>query len=66
MSRETGQKVSDFLRENRDLIGRTKFYSEVRAGKIKLRKLGRSSIITAEDREAWLRSLPMIGGEART
>jgi hypothetical protein len=39
-------------------IGRTKLYSEVRAGRIKLRKIGTKSVVIRSDGENWLRSLP--------
>ena len=39
-------------------IGRTKFYEEVNEGRLKLRKIGRKSVITITDAQAWLDSLP--------
>lgn len=39
-------------------IGRNKFYQEVNAGRLKMRKVGRKSVITMPDAEAWLQSLP--------
>lgn len=38
--------------------GRTKFYEEVNAGRIKTKRLGRRVLILAEDLKAWLESLP--------
>lgn len=38
--------------------GRTKFYEEVAAGRIKTKRLGRRVLIRAEDLKAWLDSLP--------
>jgi excisionase family DNA binding protein len=38
--------------------GRTKFYEEVNAGRIKTRRLGRRVLILADDLKAWLESLP--------
>ena len=43
-------------------IGRSKFYQEVNEGRIKLRKIGRKSIVTTTDAEIWLASLPEAGG----
>jgi predicted DNA-binding transcriptional regulator AlpA len=40
-------------------IGRSSFYREVKEGRIKLRKLGRKSVITMAEAEAWLNSLPV-------
>lgn len=39
-------------------IGRSKFYQEVQEGRLRLRKIGRKSVVTAADAEAWLNSLP--------
>lgn len=52
--------VSDVLR----LIGisRTKFYALVGTGEIKVRKVGNRTIILARDLDAWLESLPTMGG----
>jgi hypothetical protein len=37
-------------------LGRTKFYSEVRAGRIKVRKIGSKTVVLDEDAEDWRRS----------
>lgn len=39
-------------------IGRSKFYDEVKSGRIQLRKIGRKSVITMPDALNWLESLP--------
>ena len=39
-------------------LGRTKFYAEVNAGRITLRKIGTKSVVTMPDALAWLRGLP--------
>ncbi len=44
-------------------IGRSKFYQEVAEGRIRLRKVGRKSVVTVPDALAWLESLPE-GGRA--
>lgn len=44
-------------------IGRAKFYREVGAGRIKLRKIGRKSIVTMSDAQAWLSALPVVGSK---
>ena len=41
-------------------IGRTKAYEEIYAGRLKARKAGRRTIITADDAEDWLRRLPVF------
>lgn len=43
-------------------IGRSKFYSEVHEGRLKIRKIGRKSVVTMADAETWLASLPESGG----
>ncbi len=39
-------------------IGRTKAYQEIDAGRLKVRKLGRKTLILRTDAEAWLNNLP--------
>ena len=41
-------------------IGRTKAYEEINAGRLKARKAGRRTIITADDAEDWLSRLPPL------
>ena len=43
-------------------IGRTSAYTEIRAGRLKVRKVGRRTIITADDAEEWLSRLPELHG----
>lgn len=42
-------------------IGRTKFYDEIASGRLKIRKIGRKSIVTMTDAVEWLNSLPVEG-----
>jgi hypothetical protein len=42
-------------------IARSKFYQEVNAGRIRMRKIGRKSVITFPDALEWLTSLPEFG-----
>lgn len=39
-------------------IGRTKFYAEVQAGNIKIRKIGRKTVVTGPDALAYRDGLP--------
>jgi excisionase family DNA binding protein len=39
-------------------IGRTKFYEEIQAGRLKARKVGRRTIVLPPDLEAYAESLP--------
>jgi excisionase family DNA binding protein len=41
-------------------IGRSKIYEEAAAGRIKLRKVGKKTLITVEDAEKWLANLPAV------
>ena len=50
--------ISEFLQ--RYGIGRTRFYEEVAEGRLRLRKLGKKSLVTVDDAEAWLNSLPTL------
>jgi excisionase family DNA binding protein len=42
-------------------IGRTTSYAEIAAGRLRCRKVGKRSLITEDDAEAWLESLQCIG-----
>jgi hypothetical protein len=41
-------------------IGQTKFYEEVKEGRLKVRKVGRKSIVLRDDAEDWLQQLPTL------
>ena len=41
-------------------LGRSKFYQEVAAGRIRLRKCGRRTLVAADDMEAWAAGLPVV------
>jgi hypothetical protein len=61
MTQTTGlMTVNEFL--NTYSIGRTSFYGEVNAGRLKLRKLGTASRIARADAEVWAAGLPVVGG----
>ena len=55
-------KVADFC----DLysIGKTSFYREVNAGRLKIRKFGTATRIVRIDAETWAEAHPTIEGEA--
>ena len=48
--------VDEFMHFAR--IGRTKLYSEINEGRLKVRKLGRKTLILRADAENWLNNLP--------
>jgi len=39
-------------------IGRNKFYDEVNSKRLKMRKIGRKSVVTMHDAMEWLNALP--------
>jgi hypothetical protein len=41
-------------------LGRTSTYAEIKAGRLKARKAGRRTVITADDAEHWLSCLPAM------
>jgi hypothetical protein len=45
-------------------MGRTKVYAEIRAGKLKAKRRGSRTIITAEAARAYLDSLPDVPASA--
>lgn len=48
----------DFCQSER--IGLSKFWAEVRAGRLRVRKAGRVSLVFEEDRQRWRQSLPVL------
>lgn len=48
--------VDEFLAWAR--IGRTKFYQEIKEGRLRVRKLGRKTLVLKVDATDWLSSLP--------
>ncbi len=45
-------------------IGPTKAYEEVKAGRLIITKLGKKTLVTAENAQKWLASLPTTTGKA--
>ena len=41
-------------------VGRTTAYAEMKAGRLRRRKVGKRSIIAEEDAEAWFHALPIV------
>lgn len=41
-------------------VGKTKAYAEIKAGRLKARKIGSKTVILARDAKAWLDSLPAM------
>ena len=40
--------------------GRTTAYQEIKEGRLRARKIGKRTVITADDAEDWLRHLPSV------
>jgi hypothetical protein len=55
--------LSEFARQND--IGLTTVRGEIRAGRLAARKIGRRTIITAEDAKAWQERLPKVQPRVR-
>jgi excisionase family DNA binding protein len=53
--------INEFSERNG--IGRTTVYAEIKDKRLKVRKVGRRTIITAEAEDDWLRALPEGGEE---
>jgi excisionase family DNA binding protein len=45
-------------------IGRSTFYEELKAGRLRARKAGGRTLVLAEDASAWAKSLPEAGASA--
>ena len=41
-------------------MGRTRLYEEVRAGRLTIRKNGKRSVVTADEAQRYLNSLPLL------
>lgn len=41
-------------------VGRSFLYEQIKSGRLKARKLGRRTLILAEDMQSWLAALPKI------
>jgi hypothetical protein len=57
-ARQRAMSVAQFC-ENY-ATGRTTAYQEINSGRLRARKCGKRTIITEDDAEDWLRSLPVI------
>jgi Helix-turn-helix domain len=57
-ARQRAMSLQDFCETYS--IGRTKAYEEINAGRLRARKAGRRTIITADDAEDWLSRLPAL------
>jgi excisionase family DNA binding protein len=44
-------------------VGRTVLYEEIKAGRLKAHKLGRRTLILADDLQRWLAALPNVKRE---
>ena len=55
--------VAEFIRLYR--VPHASFYRLVKAGKIRIHKIGRSSRVAKAEATAWAESLPTFGGEVR-
>jgi excisionase family DNA binding protein len=53
--------IKEFCNEYR--VGTTRLYEEVKHGRIRLRKLGRKSLISRDEAERWLKNLPTSGAD---
>jgi hypothetical protein len=55
--------LNEFARQN--AIGLTTVRGEIKAGRLAARKVGRRTIITAEDAKAWQERLPKVQPRVR-
>ena len=55
------QRAMSIARFSEDYaIGRTKAYEELKSGRLRGRKIGKRTIISQDDADAWLRQLPAL------
>lgn len=57
------QKLAHSIKESASIlgIGVTKIYQEISEGRLKARKFGKRTLVTAEALSQWLNNLPAIG-----
>jgi excisionase family DNA binding protein len=55
---QRAMSVRDFC--ERFGVGRTTTYEEIKGGRLRARKVRKRTIITDDDAEAWLQSLPVV------
>jgi hypothetical protein len=59
--RQARQRAMSITRFSEDYaIGRTKAYEELKAGRLRGLKIGKRTVISQDDAEAWLRQLPAL------
>ena len=55
-------RIEEFA--HRNSISRAQVYIELKAGRLKARKVGSATLITTEDESAWLAALPAMNPSA--
>jgi hypothetical protein len=55
-------RIEEFA--HRNSISRAQVYVELKAGRLNARKVGNATLITVEDENAWLASLPAMNPSA--
>jgi hypothetical protein len=59
--RQARQRAMSIARFSEDYaIGRTTAYEELKSGRLRGRKIGKRTIISQDDAEAWLQRLPTL------
>jgi hypothetical protein len=57
----SSSRVSEVAYRHR--LSRSHVYNEIKAGRLKARKSGDATIVTAEDEADWLASMPLVGAD---
>lgn len=57
-------RIPEFCRRYR--VGRSTTYKQIKTRRLRAKKIGDITIITPEDAEAWLRSLPVLGARRKS
>ncbi|MGO9681448.1 MAG: helix-turn-helix domain-containing protein [Beijerinckiaceae bacterium] len=55
-ARQRAFSIREFSQAYR--VGRTKIYEEIKAGRLRARKVGKRTVIIDDDAEDWLKRLP--------
>ena len=57
-ARQRAMSLSEFCEQYGP--GRTTAYEEIKNGRLRARKIGKRTVITTDDAEKWLQSLPVV------
>jgi hypothetical protein len=55
----SSSRVAELAKRHK--LSKAHIYNEIKGGRLRARKSGNATIVTAEDEAAWLASMPLVG-----